>query len=281
MKLFRSAITGLAALLVATSVATAQSTGPAPGTGTGTGGGSTTTPGAPGGSAQTDLDLPLEKPVYVNPNPTPEDDPSSDDGDTDDPRDEPPPVIYGEEIESENDTIFYVIDRSGSMDWDEASYTDVEGRTRRGTRMDRAKTELARSILGLSQNFRFNVLAFDCGNFQWRRTLQQATDANKQSALAWIMALQPGGATGTGPAVAQALYSDRDNMAVVLLTDGEPNCGLDGYSDFDLNAHRRCIRNENIQNATINVFGIAASGRWRRFCQDVAADNNGSYFDVP
>ncbi len=232
----------------------------------------------------TDLDLPLEKPVYVNPNPTPtppEPPPTPDDGDTDDPRDEPPPVIYGEEIDSENDTIFYVLDRSGSMDWDEATYTDIDGSRRRGTRMDRAKTELSRSILGLSRNFRFNVLAYDCGNFQWRRTLQEANDANKSSALAWIRGLHPGGATGTGPAVAQALYSDRDNMSVVLLTDGEPNCGLDGYSDFDMNAHRRCIRNENVQNATINVFGIAASGQYRRFCQNVAADNGGTYFDVP
>lgn len=284
MKLFRSAITGLAALLVATSVATAQSGG-TPGSGTGTGGPGTGTgtPSGPG-AAPTNLDLPLEKPVYVNPNPTPtppEPPPTPDDGDTDDPRDEPPPVIYGEEIDSENDTIFYVLDRSGSMDWDEATYTDIDGSRRRGTRMDRAKTELSRSILGLSRNFRFNVLAYDCGNFQWRRTLQEANDANKSSALAWIRGLHPGGATGTGPAVAQALYSDRDNMSVVLLTDGEPNCGLDGYSDFDMNAHRRCIRNENVQNATINVFGIAASGQYRRFCQNVAADNGGTYFDVP
>lgn len=284
MKLFRSAITGLAALLVATSVATAQSTGGAtPGTGTGTGGPGTGTgtPSTPGASP-TNLDLPLEKPVYVNPNPTPEPDPTPDDGDTDDPRDEPPPVIYGEEIDSENDTIFYVIDRSGSMDWDEASYTDLDGSRRRGNRMERAKIELARSILGLSQNFRFNVLAYDCSNFQWRRSLQPANDANKSSALAWVRALQPGGATGTGPAVAQALYSDRDNMSVVLLTDGEPNCGLDDFSsDFDMNAHRRVIRDENVQHATINVFGIAASGQYRRFCQNVAADSGGTYFDVP
>lgn len=39
--------------------------------------------------------------------------PDGDDGD--DPRDTPPPTIYGEEIPTENDTLIYVLDVSGSM----------------------------------------------------------------------------------------------------------------------------------------------------------------------
>ncbi len=276
MKLFRSAITGLAALLVATSVATAQSGG-TPGSGTGTGGPGTGTgtPSGPG-AAPTNLDLPLEKPVYVNPNPTPEEpEPTPDDGDTDDPRDEPPPVIYGEEIDSENDTIFYVLDISGSMDWDTQSYTTLDGGSARGTRMERAKTELMRSIMGLSRNFKFNIIAFDCGTRRWQQSMQEANDANKQAGLAWVRALRPTGATGTGPATALAL-GDKENMSVVLLTDGAPNCGANGF-----NGHRSMISNANSQGATINVFGIAASGSYRQFCQNVASDSGGSYFDVP
>ena len=69
---------------------------------------------------------------------------------------------------------------------------------------------------------------------------------------------------------------------MVLLTDGEPNCGLyDEYDSFNIEAHRNVIRMENRQHAVINVFGIAASGQYRRFCQNVAADSGGSYFDVP
>ena len=30
-----------------------------------------------------------------------------------------------------------------------------------------------------------------------------------------------------------------------------------------------------------SVFGIAATGEYRAFCQGVAADNNGNYIDVP
>ena len=31
----------------------------------------------------------------------------------------------------------------------------------------------------------------------------------------------------------------------------------------------------------LNVFGIAASGEYRAFCQGVATDSGGGYYDVP
>ena len=65
-------------------------------------------------------------------------------------------------------------------------------------------------------------------------------------------------------------------MSVVLLTDGSPNCGASGMT-----GHRSMIANANTQGATVNVFGIAATGRYRGFCQGVASDSGGSYFDVP
>ena len=262
--------TAFVALLVSATLASAQGTGtaPAPGGGTGTtpGGGTGTTGSTP---APTDLDLPLGKPVLSTPPPTP------DDGDEDDPRDEPPPVIYGEEIESENDTIFYVLDISGSMDWDRQSYTDLDGSRQTGTRMERAKVELMRSITGLSRNFKFNIIAFDCGTRRWQSEMKEADDGNKAAAIGWVRGLRPTGATGTGPAGALALQ-DKNNMSVVILTDGAPNCGASGFE-----GHRRMINVANSQRATINVFGIAASGSYRSFCQNVASDGGGSYFDVP
>ena len=271
--MIRTAARSFAALLLVTSLASAQTTG-GPGAGTGTNppaGG-----GAGGAPVATDLDLPLEKPVFTGDpndlNPPPVTPP-----DTPDPRDEPPPTIYGEEITTEGSTIFYVLDISGSMGWDSRSYTDLEGRTRNGNRLERAKIELIRSISALSRNFSFNVIAFDCGTRQWQRSMQEATDGNKQSASAWVRALQPVGATGTGPAVCLALGA-RDNKAVVLLTDGAPCCGS---SPETMDGHRRMIRTANRQGATINVFGIAASGSYRSFCQNIAGDSGGSYFDVP
>jgi hypothetical protein len=254
-------------------------TPPTMGTGTGTGVPPVGSPGASG--RPSDLDLPMQAPVYVNPNPTPTPPPPTTPTPTpppaDDPRDMPPPVIFGEEIDSETDTLYYVIDISCSMGWDNRSYTTLDGQLAMGLRIDRAKCELSRSVLGLSSNFSFNIVAYDCGTRMWRSTLQEANDANKAAALAWINALMPVGATGTGPAMALGL-ADKMNMSVVLLTDGAPNCGVPDYS---IPAHRTMIRAANTQAATINVFGIAASGEYRTFCQNVAADAGGAYFDVP
>ena len=227
-----------------------------------TGGGPVTPP--PGA----ELDLPLTHPGEGQPLPTPVDPPVE-------PPEELPPVIYGEEIPAEDDTIYYVLDISGSMDWDPASYTTLDGQVRTGPRIDRAKAELARSILGLSQNFRFNIIAYDCSTLRWRPSLQPADDANKQAALAWSLALYPRGATGTGPATALGL-GDKENKTVVLLTDGAPNCGASSMS-----GHRSMIQAANTQGARVHVFGIAASGSYRAFCQGVAADNGGAYHDVP
>jgi hypothetical protein len=199
----------------------------------------------------------------------------SDDTSDDDPRDTPPPTIYGEEIDTETDTIVYVLDVSCSMGWDSQSYTTLDGSVSKGPRIDRAKAELARSISGLSDNFKFNIIAYDCTIRQWKRSMVEASDGNKQSAIAWTAALNPAGATATGPGTALAL-DDKDNKSIVLLTDGVPNCGANGPA-----GHRSMIANANSQGASISVFGIAASGSYRAFCQAVAGDSGGSYFDIP
>jgi len=267
MQLLRSSLVASVSLIVMSSVAFAQSATPQPGSG----------PGAPVTGPADNLDLPDGPgvaPVEMGEEQWPPVIEEEEEEGTD-PRDTRPPVIYGEEIDTETDTIVYVVDISCSMGWDSQSYTTIDGNTAVGPRIDRAKAELARSIMGLSENFRFNVYAYDCGTRQWQQDMQPADDGNKASAIGWEMALQPTGATGTGPAVALSL-GDKENQAVVLLTDGAPNCGASGHS-----GHRVMIASANSQGATVNVFGIAASGSYRAFCQGVASDSGGSYFDVP
>ena len=276
----------LCALLGAGSALAQSSSAPgsqAPGSGYG---------GSGGPTIEQDLDLPISPPGYVRqvelPGmkkppvdvnlPRPPQDPETPVSSPpmgDDPRDTPPPTFYGEEIPSENDTLVYVIDRSGSMGWGSQSYVDLDGSVKNGPKMDRSKAEIIRSIMGLSQNFRFNIVGYDCYTIMWSTGLQKADDANKQAAIAWVRALQPQGATGTGPATALGL-GDKENMAVVLLTDGAPNCGANGFE-----GHRTMISTNNTQGAVINVFGIAATGSYRGFCQNVAMDSGGSYHDVP
>lgn len=227
---------------------------------------------------QRDLDLPIllenykpeppkpQMPPVPTPQPSPPPSPTDDPKDVpppavDDPRDEPPPVFYGEEIDVETDTLIYVIDVSGSM-------------SREG-RLDRAKLELKRSIAGLSPTLNFNVISYACSMKSWRPAMVPASNGNKASAIAWTQGLIDYGSTGTGPAVSLAL-SDKQCDSVVLLTDGAPNCGA-----RDIDGHRRMISAANTQGATINVFGIDARSVYREWCQQVAADSGGSYFDVP
>jgi len=297
MKALRTMLLSLAFVAMSGSLALAQQTGAAgPMGGTGTNGpGGVSAPGA----VDPNLDLPLDKPDYhppapaatPNPNPNPSMTPKppvqnppvnptnppqnpTDNGDN-------PPQIYGHDQKSPNQTIFYVIDISGSMGWDMGQYTTPDGHTANGCRLDRAKAELIKSVMSLPSNFKFNMLAYDCSVFQWSPGMVPADDANKQAACAWINTLQPEDATGTGPGVSSAL-GDKSNMLVVLLTDGAPNCGAGDESGDSgcIQAHRQMIRANNTQNAVINVFAIGATDEFEAFCQNVAADNGGTCTDV-
>jgi secreted protein with Ig-like and vWFA domain len=204
--------------------------------------------------SQHDLDLPVDPSTYklgATPVPTPP---------ADDPKDEPAPIFYGEEIPTESSSLIYVLDFSGSMKYQK--------------RIETLKDEFEKSVRGLSPTFEINVVTYGCWTKRWSSGMKQATDANKAAAIAWVRSQEPQGGTATGPAVALGLQ-DKTNLAVVLLTDGDPNCGAD-----DREGHRQMIRRANSQGATINVFGIAAKGDYRQFCQNVASDSNGNYYDV-
>ena len=185
------------------------------------------------------------------------------------------PTIYDEEIPTKSDSIIYALDVSGSMGWDSRSYTGLDGSTQYGTRMDRAKVELIKSIQALSREFEFNCLAFDCSIYRWSAQKQRAEPGPKAAAVAWVGQLQPMGATGTGPAVASAL-SDKTNFTVVLLSDGAPNCGASGAA-----GHLRMIQAANTQGAVIHTFGIACYGSFEQFMREIASTSGGRYIPVP
>ncbi len=244
----------------------------------GTGSGTVNAPAA--GAVQTDMDLPLEQPTLVSPKPkAPTAPPAPNPPQT--PPNNPPPTIYGKPLQSENSTIFYVIDVSGSMGWDMGQYTAPNGSVQTGDRLDRAKAALTTSVMGLPSNFQFNMMSYDCGMYPWMGAFVAANDSNKQAAVQWISELQPLGATGTGPAVATAL-SVASCKLIVLLTDGAPNCGAgDQFGDDEcIQAHLQMINSANKQHTVINVFGISATDVFRTFCMTVASDNGGTYTDV-
>jgi len=218
---------------------------------------------------------------YQAPEPAPEpvEQPDSDT----DPRDTPAPKFFGEEISVTTDSILYVIDQSGSMSIRAEPYEDLnQNIVSDGSRLDRAKAELKRSISGLPENFYFNVLFYDECVSQCFSAKMVASAANKTQAFSWIEAIQPDGWTNTGLAVQKAL-TDKANKTVVLLSDGAPNfldCAMQYVGSVD--DHAGLIRSENTQGAVINSFGIgiASDPTSRAFMQRVAAENGGTYSEV-
>ena len=202
-------------------------------------------------------DMPIEKPKKPS---------------EDSPYEEPePPTLYGEDIPVKEETIVYVLDTSGSMRMGTDPFIDSEGNlVTRATRIKRAKEELKKSILSLSEDFKFNIVAFDCNSRLWRSELQVANTPNKQQALAWIDSLRAVGGTGIGPAVVVALEMRPDT--VVLLSDGYPSCGAGD--------HAKLIHEHNKKPSTIHTFGISVSGIARDFMQKVASENGGNYYEV-
>lgn len=194
--------------------------------------------------------------------------------------DEKPPTFYGTEIKSENRTIFYVIDISGSMAYDVAPYTRPDGSTANGTRLDRAKAELEKSIAALAPDWSYDVLAYDCSSTRAFGSLRRADEEARRKGMAWVAALEPGGGTGTGYAVALALHDAPETRLVALLTDGCPNCFLGGLcgSDEDFARHLQVIKQAN-HGAAIDVFGVGATGPFKKFCEDIASQNGGTYSD--
>jgi hypothetical protein len=238
---------------------------------TGTGGGSGAGTGsAPAGGAAAhaggEIDLPIAKDPTVEEDviPDPPDDP-----------DEDGPDLYDEDLPTETDSIIYVIDISGSMDWGTSSYTGLDGNPTTGTLLDRAKVEVIRSINQLTEDWEFNMIAFDCYMRRWRGARAKATAANKAQAIQWVGSLRAEGATGTGPAGSLGL-SDKDNKTVAILTDGAPNCGASGFS-----GHLNMICSANTQGAKVHTFGIGAYGSFEQFLRDVASRNNGRYYPIP
>jgi hypothetical protein len=250
----------LAALCLLTAPALAQSSSPP-----------TAPTGAPAPApAGSPLDLPLSpsEHVPVGP-PTPE-------PPTPTPKEEP--TLYGIPL-GQVDAIVYVIDVSCSMRGDVQAYVDpVSGQRTEGTRLDRAKAELNKSLRTLPERILFNIVSFHSSVDRWAiRKVHRATGANKASATAWVEALRAQGATATGPGVVEGLACCIDEETlVVLITDGAPTAWSPDPDD-----HRELIRRTNARRNQIDVIGIAASGDYRAFCMGVAGDNRGRYSDVP
>lgn len=245
---------------------------------------------AAAGTVDPGLDLPVTPPVYREPPPpgpspagppAPPPPPSPPPPALTPPPEEPPPTLYGEVLEAA-DGLIYVLDLSASMNEAVEPWARFDGAIMGGTRAARALDELERSIRGLPPAMRFSVVAYNCNTWEVPQGYIAATPGAKANAVSWARnALRVEGGTGTGPAVVSALQR-RENKHVVVLTDGEPGCQGDSPILLERVAtHLALVRRHNTQGARIDVFGLnPPTALCRSFCQQMAAGNGGTYFEV-
>ncbi len=226
-----------------------------------------------------DMDLPVLPPRRNRPEDlyAPSDEPEEE------PEPEEPPMFYGHEL-PDTGSVFYIMDRSMSMDTNVGQGVDPEGMLiRRNTRFWRARSEITESIRGLPRRYRFNVLVFNCYSRVWEQHLVEASDNHKNEASRWLNnpdIVFPAGLTGTAYALACALQ-EHDNHYIALLTDGAPRCHVDQGTDIEIiEQHLKLIRSNNRNRTIIDVFGIGTYGDFRNFCMAVASDSGGRFYEV-
>lgn len=219
-----------------------------------------------------ELDLPISAPRA----------PSLDtDADLELPNEDDVARFYNEELPTTNESVIYVLDRSASMSISAEPYVGLDGNVvTTGTRLDFVKTEIKRSLRALPNDYTFNLVVYGECVDRWQTERQEATDENKHAAEAWLDSIVPWGWTNTGGA-GQLALGDRDNQMVLLLSDGAPNfldCAQTYVASFD--THRRVIRAANLQEATINTFGIGLDPETRAFLETVAQENHGVFREI-
>ena len=179
--------------------------------------------------------------------------------------------LFGHRITIPSRQVVYVIDRSGSM---APGSGGCFGSPMTGSRFDRAVDNVIQSISTLHEEARFNVITFACDIHSWSMETQLATEPNRLALESWLLGELPYGGTGTGMAVAHAL-EEREVLTVLLITDGQPNCGATGTA-----GHLAQILDANDQEAAIYTFGIEASGIFQQFLLDIASRTGGVYYPV-
>ena len=223
-----------------------------------------------------DMDLPVAPPTKF-----PAGDPRNDAlPPVEPPPPEEPAYFSGEPIPSENRTIVYVVDISGSMGAAFGfTWIGVDGNVTTGSRLDRAKSEMKKSINSLPEDYRFNIYKYHCTTARWSQDLRTATPQNKASAFSYIDSMNAAGGTGTGECMTLVL-GDKSVKSVILLTDGAPGCFSPPVGMTMTEYHRHMIRVSNTQEAKVNVFGIRVYSSTRTFCQDVSRENGGFYREI-
>lgn len=164
--------------------------------------------------------------------------------------------------------MLFIIDRSGSMQ--EPAYY--------GTRLQRAKQELIRTINGLDPLTEFGIMVFDTTIQSFQGELLIASDENKREAAAFVDRVMLGKKTNTYGALIEATDFDEQLEAVFMLTDGRPTFGQVVRPDLII---KEIVRRNRIRHLKFNTIGIGQLGNTVVFLKTLAEETGGEFRQVP
>jgi HEAT repeat protein len=164
--------------------------------------------------------------------------------------------------------VIFIVDVSGSMDWDLAN--DYRGKPAEN-RMEVAKTELSKCIQALDSGALFNIISFSSDVEKWiDGHLAAANDKNRTDAVAFVDKLKPFGATNIYGAL-QAAFADPDVDTIFFLSDGEPTAG----DETDAMVIREHVKGWN-EHRKIVINTIAIAGQFQ-ILEWLAEDSGGTH----
>jgi len=240
--------------------------------------------------------LAQELPVQSSPEPVisqaPEPQPPSVIDNTERPTDQG--QYYGIRIRQEQQNILFVLDTSGSM----ADLNEGTGMTplligaaaqlsrnsdklralaaiamplamRQVSKLNSAKKELTKTIESLAPDTRFNIITFGETPLVWQNDLITADTLNKNSAIAFINALNGRGGTPALAALQQA-FSFTDADTIFFVSDGIPT---DSSTQRIINEVQTINNDYRVKINTIGLGGDQDAG----FMTRLARNNGGTY----
>ena len=218
---------------------------------------------------------------------------------------------YGIETSS-NKKFVYVIDISGSMEG--KAETDLQGNVIAGvssktgdvvgnlvggklgslvkketdnqlTKLGKAKKELMPSIRGLSEDSYFTIIVFENRVKKWHKTLVQATNTNKNLAIAYLEKLHSGGGTNISDALEESFElagagatdanAELGVEVIFLLSDGSPTAGKITNKDQIIT---KTAEWNSAKRIKIHTIGLGEDCD-KDFMKKLAAENNGKFID--
>lgn len=191
-------------------------------------------------------------------------------GDTGDDEEGLPEIIFFYDRKVEGDAFFFCLDRSSTMT---------------GDKFRRLQNEVVKNIRNFTPRVQFSIVFFDAGLKMFPATGGpiEATEETKRAAIAFVLSVTTGRGTCAKPALMASLEAAKRSTArwktILFLGDGINTCPGTGptYTEEIL----REVAARNTGRAKINVFGVSPPPEGEDWLRKLAAQNGGTYGQIP